>query len=165
MNGEGDPVAMLMQLLLAKHWHFCGDFYRRVKQRRNRTNCCIPTDSMPKSYSMKANMLSGVDSKDQMYSPREGAMAISAFPNFAKPVSAARTAIAVSRLDKGIVCYIGDVNAEDSTVHAVGITPIFCKTDIRSRMVRKYRVTARVGLVIFFRVRAPIFCPKLKLSI
>jgi len=119
MHGEGELITIMANVLLGERgkWHFCGDFYRRCKQSLNRTNPSIVTDNFPRSYSMKSTMISGVEPRDQIYSPKPDTLSISAVPTFGgKIVSPKRTAVAAAPLGSGIVMFIGDSNLENSTI-------------------------------------------------
>lgn len=68
---------------------------------------------------MKATMISGCLPEHQLYrpSPERATLSISAVPGFGgKVVSPKRTAIAAAPLGAGLFVYIGDVNAEASTL-------------------------------------------------
>lgn len=117
LHGEGKLASILLQILTEKPWHFCGDFYRRCTQRLNRSCCCIPIDAFARKYSMKSAMLCGVDPENQLYRPKEGTRCVSDVPGFGnRPVATFRTAISVCPLGSGLVCHVGDVNAEEATV-------------------------------------------------
>ncbi len=36
LHGEGDYVSQLLQSFVGKPWHYCGDYYRRIKHHNNR---------------------------------------------------------------------------------------------------------------------------------
>ena len=144
VHSEGEGVEWMLQTILGKPWHFCGDYYRRCKHQGN----ALPhlsldilrgrddsenEDEEASAYfegggiykmsnyiNMKAAMLSGVDTTDKLYSPAEGARALSAVPGFGGHiVPAHRTGIAVARHEQGVVCYVGDVNAELKVIRLV----------------------------------------------
>ena len=119
MHGEGELISIMANVLLGERgkWHFCGDFYRRCKQSLNRTNPSIATENFPRSYCMKSTMVSGVEPRDQIYSPKPDTLSISAVPTFGgKIVSPKRTAVAAAPLGSGIVMFIGDSNLESRTI-------------------------------------------------
>lgn len=84
---------------------------------------CTPRTSAPlsPSYSQKAVFLQGVARDAAMYLPMEDSRVESAvFPP--TPVKAEQTPVAFTKLDKGWLGYIGDVNAEiesDAVVLAI----------------------------------------------
>lgn len=146
VQGEGPGVVWLLQLLSGKPWHFCGDFYRRCKHVCNTRDfrpfsLVVDTSSqrrevvgdgdadddegregclLTRKIDMKATMLSGVDREDQLYSPKEGTRCVSAVPTFGGHiVPTFRTAVAASRLGLGLICYIGDVNAEAGIIKTI----------------------------------------------
>lgn len=74
----------------------------------------------PKQMNVKATMLSGVATQDQLFAPITGARCISAVPNFGGHiVPPFRTSVAVTRLGGGLVCFFGDVNAEVKTIQTM----------------------------------------------
>ena len=147
VQGEGEGVSWLLQVLLSKPWHYCGDFYRRCKHSLNVDHfshfplLCDNNDTkvgsssidngdnsddetseliMPSSINMKAVMLSGVAPEDQLFCPKRGARCVSAVPGFGGHIIPTfRTPIAATRHGKGLVTFIGDVNAEERTIRCM----------------------------------------------
>ena len=121
ITGCGTGVEVLLQVLLNKFWHFCGDFYRRSKQKPNRFNpAAAHLAELSESITIQATMLSGVSREDQLYAPAAGARSISDVPNFHDvPVPDTRTAVAATKLGEGIVCYIGDEDGDLQTLDLI----------------------------------------------
>ena len=125
IHGEGSLIGIIANILLKEEgkWHFCGDWYRRCKQSRNKINPPIDgSTNLSKGYSMKATMLNGVLPQHVLYSPKPGTLCTSNIPGFgSKIVSAKRTAIAAANVGAGILAFVGDVNLEEDTL------PIFAE--------------------------------------
>ena len=143
-HGEGCSLTEVLRILSGEPWHFCGDYYRRCTHHCNRTEFShfpLTTSSssssssgaiedtgeeedshfiLPRKIDVKATMLSGVSRSCQLYSPREGARCVSAVPNFGGHVIPTfRTAVAVSKIGNGLLCFFGDVNADVKTVNII----------------------------------------------
>ena len=76
--------------------------------------------AFPKKVNDIANLLAGVSRDDQLYSPKEGTRCVSGVPGFAGHIIPTfRTAVAAMKVGKGIVCYVGDKNAESKTIKTI----------------------------------------------
>ena len=124
-HGEGSYISTMCVPTLGREvggqWHMCGDFYRICRHSRNKTTL-VDTSSLPRSYSMKVTMLSGVKPEHQLYSPRINTVCESNIPGFGgKLVSTKRTAVAAVPVGEngGIFAFFGDVNLEVSTIELV----------------------------------------------
>lgn len=124
LHGEGQLIGIIANILLKEEgkWHFCGDWYRRCKHSRNKSeDAVLPYASLPRGYSMKSTMLSGVLPHQQLYSPRPNTLSSSNIPGFGgKVVSTRLTAVAAAKVGSGLLAYIGDVNLEESTIILFG---------------------------------------------
>jgi hypothetical protein len=93
-------------------WHYKGNFFG--------TN----------EYNVKASMLDGVDASHGVYYPKPGATAISVLGNMpgfgGTPIESEKCPLAIAPYGRGRVAFIGDVNAEASTmkwIYTIGVLP------------------------------------------
>jgi hypothetical protein len=125
LHGEGQLIGIIANILLKEEgkWHYCGDWYRRCKHSRNKSGeAAVDHTTLPRGYSMKAAMLSGVLKKHQLYSPRPNTLSLSNIPGFGgKLVSTRLTAVAAAKVGAGLFVYVGDVNLEKSTLELIGL--------------------------------------------
>lgn len=124
LHGEGQLIGIIANIILKDEgkWHFCGDWYRRCKHSRNKApEAVVDYTTLPRGYSMKATMLSGVLPRHQVYSPRPNTLSTSNIPGFGGHVVHTRlTAVAAAKVGSGLLAYIGDVNLEEQTIELFG---------------------------------------------
>lgn len=96
LHGEGDYVAQLLQTFVGKPWHFCGDFYRRVKHACNRKYFChFPLRSTSRS-STGAGAGAGAADSDDDEDSEDDAAAAAAIEGGGADVSKTETEITAS---------------------------------------------------------------------
>lgn len=118
-------------------WHYKGDFYRRTIHIYNSHFETIPHIGKElfnffgtNEYNVKACMLDGVDASHGVYYPKPGATAISVLGNMpgfgGTPIDSKKCPLAIAPYGRGRVAFIGDVNAEASTmkwIYTIGVLP------------------------------------------
>lgn len=114
IQGEGEKRALtVFRDWLGKPWTFRGDFYRRTTHHLNAGFTAVPqllqstTMALDQVTSAKACMLSNVDVSERLYVIPKG----DAVPEMCYA--------AVASIGAGRACFIGDVNAERSTIDII----------------------------------------------
>ena len=135
MQGE-NSITKVFQEWFDLPWNFHGDYYRRTSYVYNTLFDTIPhvgneieTFVGTKAYSVKACMISDVADNHRLYQPREGAtvQSVIPLPGFAgEMVESGMCPLAVAQCGRGRVAFIGDVNAEPTTmkwIYFLGVLP------------------------------------------
>jgi len=128
---HGERSAEEVFKVFGKNWAFKGDYYRRTGHVLNDG----PASSLglapplcaklPRSYNVKACMVSDVDDNDRLYSPEEGAVSHSLVPFFGgTSVDADKCPVAASSVGEGRLVFIGDVNAEAATMDIIALLTV-----------------------------------------
>lgn len=119
MQGEREAAAWVARVW-SLPWAMDGDYYRRTEHalRSLTGDALFAAAPWPRSVNVKACMLSRVPRAQQLFSTEEGASSMSLVPGFGG-APCAGTAVAVARFGEGLVAFVGDVNAEDSTAQVV----------------------------------------------
>ncbi len=122
INGERSVLTVFNEWF-SKSWAFEGDFYRRTVHDLNPDFSSVPSlfepvANLPPKTNCKGVMLSRVDPSEKLYVPTAGAVSASVLPmpGFAGvEIDSNMCVVAVAAAEKGRICFIGDINAEEST--------------------------------------------------
>ena len=119
--GERKMAARLSAWFDRPSWNMDGDFYRRTTFHRNNDHfSASAVVDIPSSINVKACMMAGVSADESLYSTDEAAVSHSLVPSMARvPLPAGESAVVLARYGEGVVCFIGDVNAQAETVSLI----------------------------------------------
>ena len=119
VQGEGKPVEELAGWF-GLGWHFAGDCYRRTDFEFNEGWEAFDDDwyvGPDGRYNVKTLMLSGVKPEHKVYRVMDGAKTHSPVPSMAgESVENDMCPVALARCGFGHLGFVGDVNAEETTL-------------------------------------------------
>mmetsp|Transcript_3939 Transcript_3939/g.5448 ORF Transcript_3939/g.5448 Transcript_3939/m.5448 type:complete len:196 (-) Transcript_3939:190-777(-) len=114
-----------------RSWEMKGDFYRRTVHNLQPSCTYLTPDTLktlPPTVNAKACMISNVPIEEKVYSPESGAVVHSfvRLPGFAgEQIDGGLNLVAMSPFGKGRFAFIGDVNAEQSSMAVIRVLGTF----------------------------------------
>jgi len=134
LHGEGEGEHRVMPVCrnwFGRIWQMKGDFYRRTVHNLQSSCTYLTPDilnMLPLTVNAKACMITNVPVEERVYSPESGAVVHSFvhLPGFAgEQIDSGLNLVAMCSFGKGRFAFIGDVNAEQSSMAVIRVLGSF----------------------------------------